>query len=200
MTRAHTRLSQTHLVYRLQSTHHTMNSFDLSTQHFEQSMRSGSTSKRRRHQPEQTSQLGSVRTAPVRKKEDLCWSAKQCKYYEDPNPGFLCDLLLESCWLFCFLCIVSINPPTCSSPILLIYWGDTRHWLTLLRPRPAECYQGAWLVLGKNDDRAVAGFHFLIQTWGVETVIKEAGRHSYGNNYKSLTEDIETYAAKHMLD
>ena len=81
---------------------------------------------------------------------------------------------------------------------IYFYWGDTRHWLALLRPRPAECYQGAWLVLVKKDTRAIAGFKFLIRTWGVKVVVEEADAHSraWGYEYASLTEEIEEYAAK----
>ena len=77
--------------------------------------------------------------------------------------------------------------------------GDTRrHWLALLRPRPAECYQGAWLVLTKKDGKAIPGFNFLLRKWGKEAVIKEADAHATAGwgtrgNYKSLTAEIQAY-------
>ena len=72
----------------------------------------------------------------------------------------------------------------------------TRHWLALSRPRPAECYQGAWLATQKKEGKADAGLKFLIDTWGVAVVKKEAKAHATSNNYKykDLSEQIQTFA------
>ena len=72
----------------------------------------------------------------------------------------------------------------------------TRHWLALSRPRPAECYQGAWLVTKKADDHAIAGLEFLINTWGVDVVKKEAKAHATSNNYNypDLSTEIQSFA------
>lgn len=52
------------------------------------------------------------------------------------------------------------------------------------------------MVTKKADQNAIAGLKFLINTWGVDVVTKEAKAHATSNDYKypDLTDEIQRFA------